>query len=220
MFAGIIEDVCRVAAVRLAAEAVRLEVDLGDLLDDLELGASVAINGACLTLAERRGSVGGFDVVPETWRVTSLSSLQAGDPVNVERSLRVGDRLEGHFVQGHVDGVGKIDRIQRDQGEYKVWVSADAGLMRYMVRKGSVALDGISLTIVDVEENRFSVALIPTTLERTVPGLRRPGDPINIETDILARLIVAQLEALTGSADRAASGGLTWERLQESGFLT
>ena len=220
MFAGIIERVSRVAAVRPAADAVRLEVDLGDLLDDLEPGASVAINGVCLTLAERRGSVGGFDVVPETGRVTSLSSLQAGDPVNVERSLRVGDRLEGHFVQGHVDGVGKIDRIQRDQGEYKVWLSADAGLMRYMVRKGSVALDGTSLTIVDVEEHRFSVVLIPTTLERTVLGLRRTGDPINIETDILARLVVGQLEALMGGVDGAASGGLTWRRLQESGFLT
>jgi riboflavin synthase len=220
MFAGIIERVGKVAAVRPGKDAVRLEVDLGDLLVDLALGASVAINGVCLTLADRRGAVGGFDVVPETWRVTGLSSLQAGDPVNAERSLRVGDRLDGHFVQGHVDGVGKVERIEREQSGYKVWVSAGADLMRYLVRKGSVALDGTSLTIVDVEKNRFSVVLIPTTRERTVLGVRRPGDSVNIETDILARLVVSRLEGLTGgNADATAGDGLTWRRLQESGFL-
>ncbi|MBU0617907.1 MAG: riboflavin synthase [Planctomycetes bacterium] len=219
MFAGIIERVCEVAAVRPAGDAVRLEVELGELLDGLELGASVAINGVCLTLAERRGSVGGFDVVPETWRVTSLSSLQVGDPVNVERSLCVGDRLDGHFVQGHVDGVGRVERIQRDKGEYKLWVSADAGLMRYIVRKGSIALDGTSLTVVDVVENRFSVVLIPTTLERTVLGRHRPGKAVNIETDILARVIISRLEALGEGYRAAATGGLTWQQLEEGGFL-
>ncbi len=218
MFAGIIERVCKIAAVRPAGEAVRLEVELGNLLDDLRLGASVAINGVCLTLAEQRGSIGGFDVVPETWRLTNLNSLQAGDPVNAERSLRVGDRLDGHFVQGHIDGLGKIDRIQRDQGGYKVWVTVGAGLMPYIVRKGSIALDGTSLTVVDVEAERFSVALIPTTLEQTVFRIRRAGDSVNIETDILARLIVSRLEALA-AGDKPSADGLTWRRLQESGFL-
>ena len=219
MFAGIVERVARVAALRPARQAVRLDVELGDLMDDLTPGASVAINGVCLTLAERRGANGRFDVVPETWRLTTLNTLKAGDPVNVERSLRLGDRIDGHFVQGHVDGVGKIVRIQRDEGEYKLSVTAGADLMPYIVRKGSVALDGISLTVVDVEQNRFSVALIPTTLERTVLGRRRPGDPINIETDILARLVVSRLEALAGGAEQAGPGGLTWRRLEESGFL-
>jgi riboflavin synthase len=219
VFAGIIERVCKVASVRPAREAVRLEVELSDLLDGLELGASVAINGVCLTLAERRGSVGGFDAVPETWRLTSLSALKPGDAVNVERSLRVGDRLDGHFVQGHVDGVGRVERIDKDGGEHKLWISVDAELMRYIVRKGSIALDGTSLTVVDVAENRFSVALIPTTLERTVLGRRRVGDAINIETDILARLIVSRLEALGAGAGVGAGGGLTWQKLQEGGFL-
>ena len=219
MFAGIIERVCEVAAVRPAGDAVRREDELGEVLDGLELGASVAINGVCLTLAERRGSVGGFDVVPETWRVTSLSSLQTGDPVNVERSLCVGDRLDGHFVQGHVDGVGRVERIERDRGEYKLWVSAEADLMRYIVRKGSVALDGTSLTVVDAAENRFSVVLIPTTLERTVLGSRRPGSAVNIETDILARVIISRLEAVGDGFKAAAAGGLTWQQLQEGGFL-
>jgi riboflavin synthase len=230
MFAGIIENVCRVVAVRpgggarggalaLAADAVRLEIELGDLLADLQPGASVAINGVCLTLVERRGPVGGFDVVPETWRLSNLQSLQAGDRVNAERALRVGDRLSGHFVQGHVDGVGKIDRIRRDQGEYKLWITADADLMPYIVRKGSIAVDGVSLTVVDVDSDRFSVALIPITLARTVLGLRQPGDAVNIETDILARLIVSRLEALARGVAPAIGERLTWERLQESGFL-
>lgn len=230
MFAGIIERVCRVVAVRSAgtdarsvarpsSTAVRLEVELGNLSADLQSGASVAINGVCLTLAECQGSVGGFDVVPETWRLTSLQSLRAGDRVNVERSLRVGDRLDGHFVQGHVDRVGRVERIQRDRGEYKIWVVAADELMPYIVRKGSIALDGTSLTVVDVYGHRFSVVLIPTTLARTVLGLRQTGDQINIETDILARLVISRLQALAGGGESAAGSGLTWQGLQESGFL-
>ncbi len=219
MFAGIVERGCKVAAVRPVGDAVRLEIELGDLLDGLELGASVAINGVCLTLADRHGPVGGFDVVPETWRLTSLSTLQVADPVNAERSLRIGDRLDGHFVQGHVDGVGRVERIERAGGEYKLWLSTGAGLMRYIVRKGSVALDGTSLTVVNVEQNRFSVALIPTTLERTVLSRRRPTDAVNIETDILARLIVSRLEALGEGASAGTGGGLTRQQLEQSGFL-
>lgn len=217
MFAGIIESVCKVAAVRQATPAVRLEIELGELLTDLRLGASVAVNGACLTLAECRGAVGGFDVVPETWRLTNLRSLRIGDQVNVERSLRVGDRIDGHFVQGHVDGLGKLDRVERGRGEYKMWVRADDGLLPYIVRKGSIALDGTSLTIVDVEDTRFSVVLIPTTLARTVLGLRQPGDLVNIETDVLARLVISRLEAHASGA--APEARLSWQRLRESGFL-
>jgi len=230
MFTGIVESVCKVVSVRRggsasgspltpAAGVVHLEIELGDLLADLRPSASVAINGVCLTLAELRGSIGGFDVVPETWRLTSLQSLQAGDAVNGERSLRVGDRLDGHFVQGHVDGVGRIDRIEREQGEYKLWIAVGTELMPYIVRKGSIAVDGVSLTVVDVGSDRFSVALIPTTLARTVLGLRRSADQVNIETDILARLVISRLEALAGGVTPAAGEGLTWERLQESGFL-
>jgi riboflavin synthase len=219
MFAGIVEGVCRIAAVRPASDAVRVEVELGDLLDGVTPGASLAINGVCLTLAEERGVVGGFDVVPETWRRTSLSTLQVGDPVNVERSLRVGDRLDGHFVQGHVDGVGRVERVQREGGEYKLWVSVAADLMRYIVRKGSVTLDGTSLTVVDVADNRFSVVLIPTTLERTVLGRRRPGSAVNVETDILARVIVHRLEELGERVKAGGGDGITWQRLAEGGFL-
>ena len=151
MFAGIIEKLGAVAAVRSATQAGadvrRLEVDALNLFDELRLGASVAVNGVCLTLAEKRGSIGGFDVIPETWRGTALRLLQPGDLVNLERSLRVGDRIDGHFVQGHVDTTGTVERIDRGDGQYKFWVQPDSELAPYLVRKGSVALDGVSLTI-------------------------------------------------------------------------
>ena len=118
MFTGIVERVCKVAGIRSGPRAVRVEIELGDLLEGLANGASVAVNGACLTLTERRAAIGGFDVVPETWRVSNLGDLKPGAEVNVERALRVGDRLDGHFVQGHVDGIGVVDRLDRTGGEF------------------------------------------------------------------------------------------------------
>ncbi len=224
MFAGIIERVCDVDRVRPGTDAVRLDIRLGPLADELPLGASVAINGVCLTLAELRGSIGGFDVVPETWRLTTLADLHRGDRVNAERSLRLGDRIDGHFVQGHVDGVGTVRSVRHTGGEYVLTVRAPQALMPYITRKGSIALDGTSLTVVAVAQEDFSVALIPTTLARTVLADRRPEDRVNIETDILARMIVQRLDTLVGvdgAAGVAARGsGLTLERLRESGFVS
>jgi riboflavin synthase len=227
MFAGIIAAVGTVSGVDTAprrhadgALAFRLNLDLGGLADGLRLGASVAVNGACLTLAEQHGTVGGFDVVPETWRRTTLSRLRVRDAVNLERSLRVGDPVDGHFVQGHVEGIGVVERVEHAQGEWLVWVRADAALMPAIIPKGSIALDGTSLTIVDAAEGRFSVALVPTTLAQTVLARRRAGDSVNIETDVLARLLVRRLEALTGSLGApAGTTGLSWEKLRESGFV-
>ena len=225
MFSGIIEAVGKVVGLRVApvgrsvAAATRLEIQAGTLFDELRDGASVAVNGACLTAADRRNAVAGFDVIPETWQRTTLQFLKVGDAVNLERSLRVGDRLDGHFVQGHVDGGGAVDRVERQAGEVKLWVVADAELMPYVVRKGAIALDGTSLTVVDVADSRFSVALIPTTLERTTLGRRRPGDKVNIETDILARIVLARLEALGRGEQVASPGGITWDRLREAGYV-
>lgn len=224
MFAGIIEAIGTVVGVSAAprrhdggALAYRLEIDLGPLAEGLQHGASVAINGVCLTLAEGRGNVGGFDVVPETWRRSTLHQLKRGERVNLERSLRVGQPVHGHFVQGHVDGIGLVDRVERTRGEWKLWVRTEPALLPFIVRKGSIALDGTSLTIVDVAQDRFSVVIVPTTLERTILGRRQPGEQVNIETDILARLVVSRLDALA-AADGPA--GLSWEKLREGGFLT
>lgn len=221
MFTGIIQAVGTVRALdtspRLHAGGVRahrLEVDVGPLADGLLPGASVCVNGACLTVTELRGTTAGFDVVPETWRRSTLQHLRPGHRVHLERSLRAGDALDGHFVQGHVDGTGTIERIERPGGEWKVWVATSAELMPYIVPKGSIALDGTSLTVVDVQGTRFSVALVPTTLARTTFAERGAGSPVNIETDILARLVVARLAAV--ASDRA--GGLNLETLRAAGF--
>jgi riboflavin synthase len=199
--------------------AQRLEVDGQGLFAELQLGASVAVNGACLTLAQTRQRVGCFDVIPETWGNTTLRLLGPGDPVNLERSLRIGDRLDGHFVQGHVDGVGAVQRLDRSAGQWKLWVAPPPELLRYIVRKGSIALDGVSLTVVDATEDSFSVALIPTTLAQTVLGRRQPGDLVNIETDILARLVLSRLETVRGAETGPENKQLTLEALRERGFV-
>ncbi len=231
MFSGIVEQLGRVANFAAAARAAggvsarRLEIDLGELAADVRLGASVAINGVCLTVAELRGAIGGFDVIAETLARTTLGDVRAGEAVNLERALRFGDRVDGHFVQGHVDGVGAVERVESAGAEWKVWVAADAELAPFLVRKGSVALDGVSLTIVDAGAGRFSVALIPTTLERTTLGSRRAGSRVNIETDVLARTVVARVDALVrdgasppaGGADRS---GISLDALRAAGFVT
>lgn len=223
VFTGIIQHVGRVAradgALRRvgATDAYRLEVDVGPLASGLLPGASVAVNGACLTVAEVRGAVARFDVVPETWRRTTLGGLRTGEPVNLERSLRVGDSLDGHFVQGHVDGVGTVRRIDRGGGEWRLYVRCDAGLLDLVVPKGSITLDGTSLTVVDVTRDGFSVALVPTTLERTVLGRRQPGDCLNIETDILARLVLRRATAYADAAARSARG-VSWDLLESGGY--
>lgn len=227
MFTGIIEFVGVVVRVGStpqrregASPAHLLEIDLGPVASGLESGASVAVNGACLTLTECRGHVGSFDVVPETWRRTTLGRLRPQDRVNLERSLRADARIDGHFVQGHVDGIATVERVDRGGGEWMLWVRTPPELMPFIVPKGSVALDGTSLTVVDVHADRFSVALVPTTLRRTTLVDRRPGEALNVETDVLARLVFRQLEAFAGqgSSDTAAPN-LTWEKLREGGFV-
>ena len=214
MFTGIIERLAEVRRVA-AGEVCRLEIDLGPLSAGLKRGDSINVNGACLTVAEPGRGVVGFDVIPETLRRSNLADLGAGAKVNVERSLQAGARLDGHFVQGHVDGRACLERIDESGGEYLMWFSADPELVPYIVPKGSVALDGVSLTVADLEGTRFSVALIPTTLRDTTLGLRRPGDTLNLETDILGRAVARLLE--TGRVE--ARRGVTWEMLREHGFI-
>jgi riboflavin synthase len=225
MFAGIVEAVGKIVALTpprasgpSGADAARIEIDMPGLLDGLETGASIAVNGACLTLAGVHGSVAAFDVVPETLRGTNLQFLSAGDSVNLERSLRVGDRLDGHFVQGHIDGLGVVERVERGGGEYKLWIKTDAALAPYLVAKGSVAVDGTSLTLVDVSGPRFSVALVPTTLQRTLLGRRRSGERVNLETDLIARLVVQRL--YDSGLIPPASDGINMQNLRDAGFVS
>ncbi len=215
MFTGIVERVAAVRSVRRKGGAMELSMELGDLVEGLVLGASVAINGACLTVTWIDGGVVTFDVVSETVGRTNLAGLEPGHLVNVERSLRAGGAIDGHLVQGHIDGMARVARIQDDGGQWTLVLDVPADLMRFMVVKGSVAVDGISLTLADVADGRISVAVIPTTLERTTLGRRRVGESVNIETDLIVRIVVRQLELqLSGSS----GGGVTLKRLIENGF--
>ena len=192
MFTGLVESLGTVARAEEVAAARRLTVR-DPMGPQLSLGESVAVNGACLTVVKLRGDEFAFEVGPETLLKTNLGRLTAGNRVNLERSLRVGDRLGGHFVQGHVDAVGTIDARVRNGDWEDVWFRCPADLTRLMVPKGSIAVDGISLTLVHVEGERFSVMLIPHTQAVTTLGFKKPGDPVNLEADMLAKHVAKLL---------------------------
>ncbi len=192
MFTGIVEGigVIREIADSTRRSATRITVDLGSHSDGLQTGQSVALNGVCLTAVNLSGTECVFEMIEETVAKTDLGNLKIGGVVNIERSLKVGDRLEGHFVLGHVDGVGIIQEINEKPDEVSVSVVVPKDLSRYIVQKGSVAIDGISLTVVDVRDNVVSVSLIPHTVDVTNFRTRKPGDRVNIETDILGKYIM------------------------------
>jgi riboflavin synthase len=188
MFTGLVETMGTVVRVQTAGAGKTLVISV-PLAKELLIGESVAVNGACLTVVGRDETNFQLEAGPETLAKTNLGDLTTGGRVNLERALRVGDRLGGHFVQGHVDGVGAIvGRIL--QGEWEtIWFGSPPALITQMVPKGSVAVDGVSLTLVDVLADRFSVALIPHTLANTTLGFKQPGDKVNLETDLLAKYV-------------------------------
>jgi len=185
MFTGIVEEVGTVVEVTPGG----LTIGASRVLEGLGLGDSVSVNGACLTATDLGQGSFSVDVVPETLRRTNLGSLAEGGAVNLERGVRAGGRLDGHIVQGHVDGTGRIESISEDGDAVMVSIEAGPAIMRYVVEKGFVAVDGVSLTIVGCDDERFSVTIIPHTRERTILGTRKPGDEVNIEVDILAKYV-------------------------------
>ena len=196
MFTGIVEELGRVRSVTPNHGGARLELACRTVLDDAEIGASIAVNGCCLTVVDLAGGWWAADAQTETLDRTTLGALEAGDPVNLERPVRVGDRLGGHLVQGHVDGVGRVaDRGPLPDGSTKVTIELPPALSRYVVEKGSITIDGVSLTVTHVAPTSFGVALIPHTLSVTTFGVRSPGDPVNLEVDVLAKYVERLLSA-------------------------
>ena len=192
MFTGIVQGVCPVVSCETHAGIARVAVDLDDLARGLELGASIAINGACVTVTEIDGSLVGFDLIKETIELSNLGELAAGTTVNVERSFRVGDEVGGHILSGHVAGVAVVTQIKSDDGHRLVTMAIQREWMAYLMLKGFVALDGASLTIAEIDRSAatISVSLIPETLARTTFGRLEVGDRINLEVDSRTQVIV------------------------------
>ncbi|GII26755.1 riboflavin synthase [Planotetraspora mira] len=189
MFTGIVEELGEVVAVEPQADAARLSVRGKVVTGDAGHGDSIAVNGVCLTVADVEGDVFTADVMKETLDRSSLGALEPGSRVNLERAVRADQRLGGHIVQGHVDGTGVV--LSREPGEHweVVRLSLPADLNRYVVEKGSITVDGVSLTVVAVDADSFAVSLIPTTLGLTTLGRKQPGEPVNLEVDVIAKYV-------------------------------
>lgn len=193
MFTGLVEELGTIAAVVPHGNAVELILSAPEVAGDAAIGDSIAVNGCCLTVVRREGSLLSFEAGSETLSRTNLGRLVPGNRVNLERSLKVGDRLGGHYVSGHIDALATLDD-RREEGPWAfLWFKVPVDLSRQMASKGSVAVDGVSLTLVEVERERFSVALIPHTLSVTTLGSLTPGSAVNIETDLLAKYVQRQL---------------------------
>jgi riboflavin synthase len=201
MFTGIVEKTAVVSGVADGPGFRRLALALK--LPSLRIGQSVAVNGCCLTVAEISPEEAVFEVVKETLDKTNLGLLGIGDRVNIEQPLKVGDRFDGHFVQGHVDGRANLIDIASGSGDWKMTLESPFLLAKYIVPKGSVALDGVSLTVAAVRGNVFEVALIPTTLETTTLGKKPIGWPFNLETDMLSKTVISWLERQSGRGEQA-----------------
>ncbi|MBA7695679.1 Riboflavin synthase [subsurface metagenome] len=186
MFTGIIEDVIKLERIKREGRSASLHLQLAF---DAKIGESVSINGVCLTVESVYGRISIFRAVPETLKKTNLSLLKPGDWVNIERSLKIGDSIGGHFVYGHIDGMGELVDIQKTHVSAEITVEYPSYLRKFIARKGSVALDGISLTVLDVSDYQFKVAIVPYTMDNTNLQYRKRGDCLNIEVDALARYI-------------------------------
>lgn len=195
MFTGIVEHLGTLAAVDEIPRGRTLRIDAGPLAPDVGVGDSVAVNGVCLTVVASTPPLLTFQVVGETLDRTNLGQAGTGDPVNLERPMAAAGRFDGHIVQGHVDGVGRIRSVTPDGSGTRVWIDIPPELLRYVVEKGSMTVDGVSLTVAAVDDAGFEVALIPHTLDVTTLGRRTPGDVVNLEVDVLAKYVERLLGA-------------------------
>ena len=215
MFTGIVEELGTIRSIRRGAASAVLSIGAEAVLSDLRIGDSVAVNGVCLTTTGVDRSGFTADVMHETLQRSSLGALGPGSRVNLERAMAADGRFDGHIVSGHIDGTGTIAERRRDDNAVWYTVSAPPALLRYIVEKGSIAIDGTSLTVASVEADRFSVSVIPHTAAVTLLGAKGPGDVVNLETDIIGKYV----ERLLRPADTpAARSGISLEFLAENGF--
>nr|WP_320145646.1 riboflavin synthase [uncultured Anaeromusa sp.] len=218
MFTGLVEELGKIKSITKGTKSARLTIEGQVVMKDVKLGDSIAVNGTCLTVVGYTQRSFTADVMPETVRSTVLAELKPGDVVNLERTLRLGDRLGGHIVSGHVDGVGVIRSKERSDNAIVVTIEAPPQVMRYIIAKGSIAIDGTSLTIVDYGTDWFSVSLIPHTASLTTVGLKETGSKVNLEADVLGKYVAKLLGLQSGEEKKQAASGLTMEFLQQHGF--
>ncbi len=213
MFTGIIEEIGRIRSIRTGSDSCVLTVSAEKILSDMHIGDSIAVNGTCLTVCGFGQHSFSADVMPETMRRTNLGDLKAGSPVNLERAMAANGRFGGHIVSGHIDGTGRIQSLKKEKNAVWVQISANPDVLKYIVEKGSVAIDGISLTVAKISVQDFSVSIIPHTGEETILLKKKSGDTVNLECDIIAKYV----EKLCGV--QKSSGGITENFLAEHGFL-
>jgi riboflavin synthase len=204
MFTGIVETIGIIEGVEPGDDLTRLVVGAESIADGMKLGDSVAVNGGCLTVTSIRDGRFAFEAIPETMERTSLGDLKVGARVNLERAMRAGDRLDGHIVQGHVDGVGTVRQVIQDGNDVRLQIDCDPELADCVVEKGSIAVDGVSLTVAALLPSGFEVALIPHTLEVTTLSDRQPHDRVNLEVDVLGKYVKRYLERALPSNDKAS----------------
>lgn len=209
MFTGLIESVGRVGSAVGGADGMKLQLELGF---EAKIGDSIAVNGVCLTISSFQGKAARFDVSGESVSRTTLKNLKTGAFVNIERAMSADARFGGHFVQGHIDATGKIKKIERKGDFWQFVFEYPKELKDYIIPKGSIAIDGVSLTIAGIDGNNFSTAIIPTTFENTIFKYAKIGDAVNIETDILCRIVRTQLENILPAKN------LTIDKLKNLGF--
>jgi len=227
MFTGLVEAVGFVRDFRKTGSVFRLSIECPKLVPELFFGQSVSVSGACLTVVSAGSGVFDVEMMPETFDRTRFSSLTRGSRVNLERAMKLDGRLEGHLVQGHVDGTATLEKLTGPASTRAAWFRAPENLMRYIVGKGSIAVDGVSLTVIEAgnTDDVFSVGLIPATLENSTLGELRPGDAVNIETDIIGKYVERLMSRLGKSGEQPpasrpapSSGALTLEELYKLGY--
>ncbi len=215
MFTGIVEEVGTVRTVQRTGTSSFIEIQAKKVLEDVHLGDSIAVNGVCLTVTSFTSDSFRADVMNETLSRSSLGTLKNGSPVDLERAMAAGGRFGGHIVSGHIDGTGTITDIKKDGIAHWYTVSAPAEILRYIVEKGSIAIDGISLTVAKVTETSFSVSIIPHTAAETVLSYKKPGDIVNLENDIIGKYIEKLMQP---APTEKTESGITMEFLAKNGF--
>jgi len=220
MFTGLVEEMGTLRGITRNSEAMVLHITVSTIMSDLKIGDSVSVNGVCLTATSLDANSFAADVMPETFRKSNLRDLQIGNKVNLERAMIANGRFGGHIVQGHVDGIGRIQHVARNQNAVVYEITpANQEVFKYIIPKGSITLDGISLTVVQVKESTFEVSVIPHTLEQTVLNHKRAGDTVNIECDVLGKYVEHLLQyGASRQQDNLKASGIDMEYLAKNGF--